>query len=171
MICITPSSLKTSLPLLFSVSLAYLSLASAAAVHFPTALAPRQNQTSTPPIPTVLPVSCDEYSRIANLSIIAQNSTLRAAFIRSSPLGTLPAAAILDIESPKLMYLTLNVKLNQVCNNLSALALVEAGHNLTAGTVAGMRILDAPGVAPDSITMPILAVLFILLMGVPATAL
>ncbi|KAI1306850.1 hypothetical protein F5Y03DRAFT_129375 [Xylaria venustula] len=159
----------TSLVLLLSISLLHVSIASAAAVQFRTALAPRQSPAATTATPVSLPVSCADYSRIANLSTIALNSTLRAAFLRSTSLGTLPAAAILDAESPKLMNLEFNVALNQQCGNLTATAIVEADRNLTAGTVAGLKILDAPGVAPDNIVLPILVVVFIIIMGVPAT--
>ncbi|KAI0489735.1 hypothetical protein F4859DRAFT_509317 [Xylaria cf. heliscus] len=147
----------------------HISIASAAAVQFRTVIAPRQTPTATPA--ASLPVSCEEYGRIANLSNIALNSTLRGAFLRSSSLGTFPAAAILDVNPPKLMNLKFNVALNQQCGNFSALAVVEADRNLTAGTVAGMKILDAPGVAPDNLAMPLLCIAFMLFMGVPATIL
>jgi len=153
----------TSLVLLFSLLL-HISLVSGAAVQFRTVLAPRQSPAATT-------VSCADYSRIANLSTIALNSTLRGAFLRSSPLGTFPAAHILDAEKPKLMTLMFDVNLNQQCGNLSALAVTEADRNLTQGIVAGMKILDAPGVDPGNLAMPVLAILFIFLMGVPATAL
>ncbi|KAI0909333.1 hypothetical protein F4824DRAFT_101904 [Ustulina deusta] len=159
----------TSLVLLLSLSLFHISIASAAAVQFRTALAPRQSPAATPAVPASLPVSCADYSRIANLSTIALNSTLRAAFLRSSSLGTFPAVAILDAESPKLMDLKFNVALNQQCGNSSAIAIVEADRNLTAGTVAGMKIRDAPGVAPDSLALPILTVFLVIIMSVPGT--
>ncbi|KAJ2987262.1 hypothetical protein NUW58_g4605 [Xylaria curta] len=157
----------TSLVLLLSLSLFHIPIASAGVVKFRTVLAPRQSPAATPVTP--LPVSCADYGRIANLSTIALNSTLRAAFLRSSSLGTFPAAAILDVESPKLMSLMFNVALNEQCGNLSAIAVVEADRNLTAGTVAGMKILDAPGIAPDDISLPILCVFLMIMMGLPAT--
>ncbi|KAI0525926.1 hypothetical protein F5B22DRAFT_260624 [Xylaria bambusicola] len=160
-----------SLVLLLSLSLFHVSFASAAAVRVRTAIAPRQSPAETPAIPASLPVSCADYSRIANLSNIATNSTLRAAFLRSSSLGTFPAAAILDAEAPKLMDLMFNVALNQECGNSSAIAVVEAGRNLTAGTVAGLKIRDAPGIAPDNVALPILCVALIIIMGLPATVL
>jgi hypothetical protein len=158
----------TSLVLLFSLLL-HISLVNGAAVQFRTVLAPRQSPAATPPTATT--VSCADYSRIANLSTIALNSTLRGAFLRSSPLGTFPAAHILDAEKPKLMALKFDVNLNQQCGNLSALALTESDRNLTQGIVAGMKVLDAPGVAPGNLAMPLLAIFFMFLMGVPATAL
>ncbi|KAI0458707.1 hypothetical protein F5B21DRAFT_403308 [Xylaria acuta] len=167
MACMASFKPITSLVLLLSLSLFHISIASAAAVQFRTAIAPRQSPAATPA--TSLPDSCEDYGRIANLSTIALNSTLRGAFLRSSSLGTFPAAAILDAESPKLMSLKFNVALNQQCGNLSALAVVEADRNLTAGFVAGMKILDAPGVAPGALAMPLLCIAFILIMGVPAT--
>ncbi|KAI0815778.1 hypothetical protein GGR55DRAFT_675392 [Xylaria sp. FL0064] len=157
--------------LMLVLSLFYVSMASAAVVQFRAPLAPRQSPAATLAIPASLPVSCADYSRIANLSTIALNSTLRGAFLRSSSLGTFPAAAILDAESPKLMDLEFNVALNQQCGNLTALAIVEAGNNLTAGTVAGLKIRDAPGVDPGNVSLPILIVVFIIIMGVPASML
>ena len=155
-----------SLVLLLTLSLFHISFTSAAAIQVRTAIAPRQSPAA---IPASLPVSCADYSRIANLSTIATNSTLRATFLRSSSLGTFPAAAILDADAPKLMDLMFNVALNQECGNSSAIAIVEADRNLTAGTVAGLKIRDAPGVAPDNVSLPILCVVFIIIMGLPAT--
>lgn len=169
---IIPFNSIASLVLLLLVSFLHISAADAAAIQFRTAIAPRQQQQQTPaPTPVAIPVSCAEYSRVANLSTIALNSTLRGAFLRSSSLGTFPAAAILDAESPKLMGLKFDATLNEQCGNLSALAVAEADRNLTAGIVAGMKILGAPGVAPDNVVLPILCVLFMFLMGVPASML
>ncbi|KAI1186240.1 hypothetical protein F5B17DRAFT_431775 [Nemania serpens] len=179
------SPIASLLLLLLSLSLLHVPFANAAAIQFRSAIAPRQSpaavplpspsssasaSTSTTPLPSSIPVSCAEYGRIANLSTIALNSTLRGAFLRSSSLGTFPAAAVLDVESPKLMSLMLDAELNRQCGNLSALAVVEAGRNLTAGTVAGMKILDAPGVAPANVALPILCVLFIIMLGAPASS-
>ncbi|GAW12144.1 hypothetical protein ANO14919_015020 [Xylariales sp. No.14919] len=167
----TPFNPVNLLVLLLSLSLFHISIASAAAIQFRTVIAPRQSPAATPATPVALPVSCADYSRIANLSTIALNSTLRAAFLRSSSLGTFPAVAILDKESPKLMDLKLNVALNEQCGNSSAIAIVEADRNLTAGTVAGMNIRDAPGVAPNDLSLPILTVVFMIITVVPATML
>ncbi|KAI0406118.1 hypothetical protein F4802DRAFT_559390 [Xylaria palmicola] len=164
------ASVNSLAALLLLVLLSLSSVASAAAVQFRTAVAltPRQSPAAATPAATV---SCADYSRVANLSTIALNSTLRGAFLRSSSLGTFPAAAILDRESPRLPGLKFDAALNQQCGNLSALALVEADRNLTAGVVAGLRIREAPGVAPGNLALPILCVLFIIMMGVPASAL
>lgn len=173
------SPIASLLLLLLSLSLLHIPFANAATIQYRTALAPRQSpaavpvpspSTSTTPLPSSIPVSCAEYGRIANLSTIALNATLRGAFLRSSSLGTFPAAAVLDVEPPKLMSLMLDVELNRQCGNLSTRAVVEAGRNLTAGTVAGMKILDAPGVAPANFALPILCVLFILMLGAPASS-
>ncbi|KAI1116901.1 hypothetical protein F5Y14DRAFT_37349 [Nemania sp. NC0429] len=173
------SSIASLVLLLLSVSLLHVPGANAAAIQFRTVLAPRQSPAAVPspspsasatPIPASIPVSCAEYGRIANISTIALNSTLRGAFLRSSSLGTFPAAAVLDVEAPKLTSLMFDAELNRQCGNLSALAVVEAGRNLTAGTVAGMKILDAPGVAPGNLALPILCVLFIIMLGAPASS-
>lgn len=66
------------------------------------------------------------------------------------------------------MTLKFDATLNQECGNLSSIAVVEADRNLTAGTIAGMKILDAPGVDPGNVVLPILCVVFIIIMGVPA---
>ncbi|KAI8629026.1 hypothetical protein F5Y19DRAFT_87086 [Xylariaceae sp. FL1651] len=155
-------SLNPIASLVLLLSLLHISLSSAAAIEVRAALAPRQ---SPPAVPAAIPVTCADYSRIANLSTIALNSTLRGAFLRSSSLGTFAAAHILDVESPKLMSLMFDVTLNQQCQNLSAIAFAEAANNFTAGTVAGMKILDAPGVAPGNLALPILTVAFIIIMG------
>ncbi|KAI1811173.1 hypothetical protein GGS20DRAFT_128348 [Poronia punctata] len=168
----TPNTIKP-LPLyIYLILLIQITLTNGAAIQIRTILTPRQTPTPTPitPPPSLI-MSCPEYSRVANLSTIASNTTLRGAFLRSSSLGTFAAAHILDVEKPKLASIKFDKDLNQQCGNLSELAIVEADRNLTNGVVAGMRLLDAPGVAPDNLAMPILAVLFVVLMGVPASAL
>ncbi|KAI1180729.1 hypothetical protein F4777DRAFT_573957 [Nemania sp. FL0916] len=151
----------------------HISIASAAAVHLRMPLAPRQSPAATtdaPPPPPASPVSasCVDYERVASLSTIALNATLRGAFLRSSSLGTFPAAAILDAEPPKLMSLMLDAALNKECGNLTAAAPAEADRNLTAGIIAGMKVLPAPGIDPGNVLLPVLCILFIFMMGLPA---
>ncbi|KAI0120372.1 hypothetical protein F4776DRAFT_251593 [Hypoxylon sp. NC0597] len=134
-----------------------LSICSIAVAQLEPRQSPSANAASSP--------VCQNYARVANLSTVALNATYRAAFLRSSSMGTFAARSILDVESPKLMGMMMDAKLNQQCGNLSQVALDGAATNLTQGTVLGLTILDAPGVAPDSVAMPIVQVAIFLLMG------
>ncbi|KAI1462156.1 hypothetical protein F4805DRAFT_412243 [Annulohypoxylon moriforme] len=122
------------------------------------ALAPRQSPSANAATSAI----CQNYARVANLSTVGLNSTYRAAFLRSSNLGTFDARAILDVESPKLMGMMMDVQLNQQCGNLSQIAIDGAAANLTQGTVLGLTIADAPGIAVDAAAMPIIQVVIFL---------
>ncbi|KAI1095032.1 hypothetical protein F5B19DRAFT_443108 [Rostrohypoxylon terebratum] len=124
------------------------------------ALVPRQSPSANA---ASLPI-CQNYARVANLSTVGLNSTYRAAFLRSSNLGTFDARAILDVESPKLMGMMMDVQLNQQCGNLSQIAIEGAAANLTQGTVLGLPIADAPGIAVDAVAMPIVQIALFLVM-------
>ncbi|KAI1209816.1 uncharacterized protein F4807DRAFT_74929 [Annulohypoxylon truncatum] len=133
-----------------------------AQAEVPDALAPRQSPTANAATTAV----CQNYATVANLSTVALNSTYRAAFLRSSNLGTFDARAILDVESPKLMGLMMDVQLNQQCGNLSQVAIDGAAANFTAGTVLGLTIADAPGIAVDAVAMPIVQIaIFLIFCG------
>ncbi|KAI1466463.1 uncharacterized protein F4812DRAFT_79429 [Daldinia caldariorum] len=108
---------------------------------------------------------CKNYAVVANLSTIALNSTYRAAFLRSSPLGTFPAREILDVQAPKLAAMMMDTQLNRRCGNLSQAAIDGAAANLTAGTVLGLPILDAPGIDPANVAMPIVGIAIFLMFG------
>ncbi|KAH8590510.1 hypothetical protein B0O99DRAFT_598979 [Bisporella sp. PMI_857] len=140
----------------------YTSVA-ALSVNNPNAkpLAPRQSPAAN----TATDATCQNYARVANLSTVALNSTLRAAFLRSINLGTDAASSLLDTQSPKLLALKFDEELNTRCGNLSAIALEAAGTNLTAGTVLGIKIIDAVGIAVDAPHLPIIMVLFIIMFG------
>ncbi|XDG07228.1 hypothetical protein ABKA04_006843 [Annulohypoxylon sp. FPYF3050] len=126
------------------------------------ALVPRQSPSATAANSPI----CQNYARVANLSTVGLNSTYRAAFLRSSNLGTFDARAILDVESPKLMGLMMDVQLNQQCGNLSQVAIDGAAANLTQGTVLGLPIADAPGIAVDAVAMPLVQIsLFLVMTG------
>ncbi|KAI0890257.1 uncharacterized protein GGS22DRAFT_11121 [Annulohypoxylon maeteangense] len=126
------------------------------------ALVPRQSPSAAAAASPI----CQNYARVANLSTVGLNSTYRAAFLRSSNLGTFDARAILDVESPKLMGMMMDVQLNQQCGNLSQIAMDGAAANLTAGTVLGLPIADAPGIAVDAVAMPIVQVsIFLIFCG------
>ncbi|KAI2603730.1 hypothetical protein GGR54DRAFT_455747 [Hypoxylon sp. NC1633] len=122
-------------------------------------LAPRQSPSANAATQQV----CQQYATVANLSTVALNSTYRAAFLRSTQMGTFAAISILDTEKPKLMGMMMDAKLNQECGNLSQIAIDGAALNLTQGTVLGLPILAAPGIDPASPVAPILfaAIFFI----------
>ncbi|KAK6079505.1 hypothetical protein SCUP234_05674 [Seiridium cupressi] len=132
----------------------------AAAADFVQVLAPRQSPNANALINPI----CENYSKVANLSVIGLNSTYRAAFLRSAPMGTDAASSILDTESPKLMGMMLDKNLNAQCGNLSAIALTEAANNLTKGIVADLTILEAPGVGVTGPTTPLVVVSIVLIM-------
>ncbi|KAI1143129.1 hypothetical protein F5Y05DRAFT_143478 [Hypoxylon sp. FL0543] len=134
-----------------------LSICSIAVAELEPRQSPSANAVNSP--------ICQNYARVANLSTVALNATYRAAFLRSSSMGTFAARSILDVESPKLMGMMMDAQLNQQCGNLSQVALDGAAANLTQGTVLGLTILDAPGVVPDSPAMPIVQIAIFLLMG------
>lgn len=80
-------------------------------------------------------LACQQYSRIANLSAIGTNSTLRATFIDVNPSGTLAVAALLNGAQLALPVLTADAALNQACGNLTTIATTEAANNFTRGIV------------------------------------
>ncbi|KAK6820545.1 hypothetical protein PG987_014945 [Apiospora arundinis] len=114
-------------------------------------------------VPTV--VSCAEYSRIANLTIIGKNSTYRAAFLRSGPFGTDQMSGMVDQAAPLLPPLTLDKTLNQQCGNATAIALAGAEANFTQGIVADFAIAEAPGIGVDGFTTLIVVTVLTLFMG------
>lgn len=113
--------------------------------------------------PTV--VSCEEYARIANLTIIGLNSTYRAAFLRSGPFGTDTMSGMVDQAAPKLPALTMDPTLNQQCGNSTAIAIVEAANNLTKGIVADFQIVDAPGITLEGNNTWIICLAILIFMG------
>ncbi|KAI0160053.1 hypothetical protein GGR52DRAFT_576784 [Hypoxylon sp. FL1284] len=125
------------------------------------ALAPRESPSANAAASPV----CQNYALVANISTVALNSTYRAAFLRSSPMGTSAAISILDTQKPKIMGLMMDADLNKRCGNLTKAALDGAATNLTQGTVLGLPILDAPGVDPGDPAMPIVTVAIFLMMG------
>lgn len=114
-------------------------------------------------VPTV--VSCAEYSRIANMTIIGKNSTYRAAFLRSGPFGTDQMSGIVDQAAPLLPPLTLDRTLNQQCGNATAIALAGAEANFTQGIVADFTIAEAPGIGVAGESTLIIVTVITLFMG------
>jgi len=124
-------------------------------------LAPRQS----PSVTGATDVACQNYAIVANLTVVAKNSTYRAAFLRSSPMGTNSATGILDAQAPKFMALMFDGPLNQKCGNLSTVAFENAAINLTNGMVLEYPIKEAVGIAVDGPVLPILMVITIMLFG------
>lgn len=127
-------------------------------------IAPRQSPSASGTTGAAALV-CQEYELVANLSTIGLNSTYRAAFLRSSTLGTDAATSILDTQSPKLPAMMMDANLNQQCGNLSTIAAEGAAANFSAGTVAGMTIKDAPGADPAGIATPFVVIMSLLIFG------
>ncbi|KAI2641729.1 hypothetical protein GGS26DRAFT_15021 [Hypomontagnella submonticulosa] len=125
------------------------------------ALAPRQSPTAD----AINSPTCQNYAIVANFSTVALNATYRAAFLRSSSLGTFAARDIIDRQKPMYMGMMFDKALNQQCGNLSQIAMDGAAKNLTEGVVLDLKILDAPGVVPGSPAMPIVQIAIFLLMG------
>ncbi|KAI0381756.1 hypothetical protein F5Y04DRAFT_254283 [Hypomontagnella monticulosa] len=125
------------------------------------ALAPRQS----PSADAINSPVCQNYAIVANFSTVALNSTYRAAFLRSSSMGTFAAINVIDSQKPMYMDMMFDQALNQQCGNLSQIALDGAEKNLTEGVVLGLQILEAPGVTPGSAAMPIVQIAIFILMG------
>ncbi|KAI1767948.1 hypothetical protein GGR53DRAFT_480259 [Hypoxylon sp. FL1150] len=146
----------------FSLLVLLLSICNVAVAQA-DALAPRQSPG--PSAAALASPLCQSYATTANISTVALNSTLRAAYIRSAPVGTFTSINILDAEEPKITALMMDVQLNQQCGNLTAVALAGADANLTAGTVLGLPILEAPGIDVGDIAMPLVSITIFLVMG------
>ncbi|KAJ1324447.1 hypothetical protein MN608_10512 [Microdochium nivale] len=127
------------------------------------ALAPRQSPNAGAGAGTV--VTCADYSRVANMSIIGLNSTLRGAFLRSAPHGTDQASSLLDTQSPKLPAYQFNAALNAQCGNLTTVAFEGADLNLTRGIVAEFTIVEAPGIGVEGLNTLIIVIVIVLFMG------
>lgn len=103
--------------------------------------------------------ACAQYSMVANLSVIGANSSYRAAFLESSPDGTLVNAALLNKAIAANAALALDPALNQACGNSTALAITEAANNFTRNVVAQFTFVGNP----SAVTVgPIIAVITIL---------
>ncbi|KAJ4417786.1 hypothetical protein N0V82_005952 [Gnomoniopsis sp. IMI 355080] len=99
--------------------------------------------------------ACAQYSIVANLSVIGANSTYRAAFLESSPQGTLVNAALLNKAIAQNAALALDPALNQACGNSTAIAITEAANNFTRNIVAQFTFVGNP----SAVTVgPIIAV-------------
>lgn len=113
---------------------------------------------------TVDSTNCTSYARTANLTVVSNNSTFRAAFLRSAPMGVSFAATILDKAALQLPALQFDSQLNAQCGNLTTVAFEEAATNFTQGTVLGVQIEAAVGVSTDSFAMPFSWIFITLMM-------
>ncbi|KAI1502154.1 hypothetical protein F5X99DRAFT_168968 [Biscogniauxia marginata] len=139
----------------------------AAAVLLTPRQSPSANDAGAAPVAALDPTNpiCMDYAMVANLTTVGLNSTYRAAFQRSAPMGTDAASGIMDGPAARLPAMMADAGLNAQCGNLTAVAIAGAEANLTAGTVLGLPILEAAGVDPGNVAMPIVVVLILLIMG------
>lgn len=113
---------------------------------------------------TTTSTNCTTYARTANLTVISNNSTFRAAFLQSVPMGVSYAATILDEATLQLPALQFDEQLNSQCGNLTTVAFTEAASNFSKGTVLGLDIIPPVGVSLDSFAMPFSWILITLMM-------
>ncbi|KAG9247837.1 hypothetical protein BJ878DRAFT_129254 [Calycina marina] len=97
-------------------------------------------------------ISCAEYASIANLSSISANSTIRAAYLQASPLGTDPTRAPLDQAELKEPSLIFDAELNTRCGNLTTIALAAVNTNFSMGVVGPFQV-NAAGRAVGSVSL------------------
>lgn len=145
----TQSSLRAILLLLSALLLSTSALASPTRDNIPGSritIISRQAPAAKAVAGTVLSTAeaCAQYSLVANLSAIGTNSTIRSAFLESSPRGTLFNSALLNVMEANAKLLMLDPELNQACGNLSALALQEVAVNFTMGIVGPFTFTGNP---------------------------
>lgn len=148
------------LRILFLFALSASMLVSGAVIdeRRPGRIAIRQTTTTSSLTPGSLlttPQACAQYSRIANFSVISSNSTYRAAFLDSSPEGTLGNAAMLFKAQADHLTLINDVELNTVCGNSTDIAINEAASNFSRNVVAQFTFVGNPSSVE---TGPIIAV-------------
>jgi hypothetical protein len=99
---------------------------------------------------------CAEYSRIANLSIVAANATYRAAYLQASTEGTDPTTAPLDAALAQLPNFQFNTTVNKECGNLTELAIEGAATNFTNGVVLQENINSAVPTGASAMGMAVI---------------
>lgn len=125
------------------------------------ALAARQ-QASAGTLPTI--VSCQQYAFIANLSTISANSTYRAAWLRSAPVGTMQSAGLLNAAQKQLPLLVNDATLNSQCGNSTAIAVAEAATNFTNNIVGPFAIQAPAGIGLTGPEVPLVCILIAVIM-------
>ncbi|KAK7755636.1 hypothetical protein SLS62_002246 [Diatrype stigma] len=165
----TPFTLLVLALSIFHVSIASTVADVDVANALPPALTPRQSAggaagAAADPAAASSP-ACQEYAIVANLSTVGLTPDYRAAWLRSSPLGTDAASSILDTQSPKLDAMKFDAALNAQCGNLTTVAAEGAATNFTQNIVLGLPIKEIFGADPAGFATPFVSVLIILVMG------
>ena len=127
---------------MFAMTSSFLSLLLVLLAFQVTASTVFENPNAESPQLVPREISCQEFATIANLSIIGGNSTFRAAFIKSSPQGTLQSENLLTNAQNQFVQLNLinDTALNQTCGNLTAIAIAEAPKNFSKGIIGPFSI-------------------------------
>lgn len=114
--------------------------------------------------------ACAQYSKVANFSAIGTNATIRSAFLEASPVGTMFNSAMLNVMQANAMNLSKDVQLNQVCGNLTAIALEQVNVNFTMGIVGQFMFTENPvSVINGPIIIAVTVACLIIILG-PASA-
>ncbi|CAN8104250.1 unnamed protein product [Discula destructiva] len=124
----------------------------------------------TPGTQLSTPDACAQYSRVANLSAIGTNSSIRSAFLAASPVGTLFNAAMLNVMQADAVALTKDVQLNEACGNLTTIALEAVGVNFTMGIVGQFTFTGNPTSVVNGPIIVVLTVLCLMILLGPASA-
>lgn len=124
-----------------------------------------------PGTPLNVALACAQYSRIANLSAIGTNSTLRATFLDVSPVGTFFNEALLTQAQNDLPRLTADPALNQACGNLTAVAIQQAAVNFTNGIIGEFAFTGSHTSIVNGPVMVGVTVAAIVILLVPMSAL
>ena len=96
---------------------------------------------------------CDEYSTVANLSIVAANNTYRAAYLQASAEGTDQARAPLDDALARNLIFNSSTQVNDECGNLTQVALEGAETNFTQGVVLQFNVNSAVQIGSSTMGM------------------
>lgn len=109
--------------------------------------------------------ACAQYSRIANLSVIGTNSSYRAAFLESSPDGTLNNAAMMNKAMAAHLTLIFDTELNAVCGNATQIAINEAATNFSRNIVAQFTFVGNPQSIETGPIIGIITVVCLVIFG------
>ncbi|KAL1877009.1 hypothetical protein Daus18300_002618 [Diaporthe australafricana] len=115
--------------------------------------------------------ACQQYSQIANMSVVGGNSSYRTVFLSKSQVGTLANSAMLNKAINVAPNLTTDAQLNQACGNLTAIAIQEAATNYTRGIVAQFAFDPTPVPLVNGPIIILVVVLCLIIQLGPLTAL
>lgn len=145
--------------------------AAAAAAAPAAAIAAAAAPATAAGTPLNVALACAQYSRVANLTAIAANSTLRATFLDVSPVGTFFNEALLTQAQNALPPLTADAALNAACGNLTAVALAEAAVNFTNGIIGEFRFTGShTSIVNGPVTLGVTIAALVIILG-PISAL